>query len=163
MDIPKDKRKKLDPTSTKGIFVGYSASLKTYRIYIKENHQLEARRDVIFDVNVAYKRSKDILVDYDEEEVPIFEEILRDDNVQDHISIHEDVEEPSELVQHVVIPKTRKKLAWLKTTLQEAEGHATTKRTFRESKRPKRYFGYAAYMTKLIEAEPSSCEDATKH
>jgi len=30
--IPKDKRKKLDPTSLKGIFVGYSASSKAYRI-----------------------------------------------------------------------------------------------------------------------------------
>ena len=33
--IPKDKRKKLDPTIMKGIFVGYSTSSKTYRVYIK--------------------------------------------------------------------------------------------------------------------------------
>jgi len=30
--IPKDKRKKLDPSGVKGIFVGYSNSSKTYRI-----------------------------------------------------------------------------------------------------------------------------------
>jgi len=30
--IPKDKRKKLDLTSTKGIFVGYSISSKAYRV-----------------------------------------------------------------------------------------------------------------------------------
>jgi len=34
--IPKDKRKKLDPTSMKGIFDGYSNTSKAYRIYIKE-------------------------------------------------------------------------------------------------------------------------------
>jgi len=36
--IPKDKRKKLDPSSMKGTFVGYSNSSKAYRIYIKEGH-----------------------------------------------------------------------------------------------------------------------------
>jgi len=30
--IPKYKRKKLDPTSMKGIFIGYSNTSKTYRI-----------------------------------------------------------------------------------------------------------------------------------
>ena len=30
--IPKEKRKKLDPSGKKGIFVGYSESLKAYRI-----------------------------------------------------------------------------------------------------------------------------------
>jgi hypothetical protein len=32
--IPKEKRKKLDPSRAKGIFVGYSDTLKVYRIYI---------------------------------------------------------------------------------------------------------------------------------
>ena len=36
--IPKHKRKKLDPASMKGIFVGYSNTSKAYRIYIKEGH-----------------------------------------------------------------------------------------------------------------------------
>ena len=31
--IPKEKRTKLDPSSKKGIFVGYSESSKAYRIY----------------------------------------------------------------------------------------------------------------------------------
>ena len=31
--IPKEKRTKLDPSGNKGIFVGYSESLKAYRIY----------------------------------------------------------------------------------------------------------------------------------
>ena len=30
--IPRDKRTKLDPSAKKGTFVGYSESLKTYRI-----------------------------------------------------------------------------------------------------------------------------------
>lgn len=34
--VPKEKRKNLDPTSTKEIFVGYSALSKAYIIYINE-------------------------------------------------------------------------------------------------------------------------------
>ena len=32
--VPKDKRKKLEPSGKKGTFVGYSESSKDYRIYI---------------------------------------------------------------------------------------------------------------------------------
>lgn len=52
----------------------------------------------------------------------------------------------------MVIPETRKRPNWLKSSLHDAEGHKAAKGSFRESKKPKRYFGYAAYMTKLIEA-----------
>ena len=74
--VPKDKQKKLDSTSIKGIFMGYSLSSKSYRIYIKEGIYIELSRDVIFDENKAYKKSKDIHIDSDDEEVPIFEEEL---------------------------------------------------------------------------------------
>jgi hypothetical protein len=52
----------------------------------------------------------------------------------------------------MIIPETRKRPNWLKATLEDVEGHGAAKGTFRESKRPKRYSGYATYMTKLIEA-----------
>ena len=61
----------------------------------------------------------------------------------------------------MVIPSTRKRPNWLKATLEDAEGHGVAKGTFRERKRLKRYSGYAAYMTRLIEAEPSTFEEAT--
>jgi hypothetical protein len=38
--IPKDKRNKLEPSGKKGIFVGYSDSSKSYRIYILEQHKI---------------------------------------------------------------------------------------------------------------------------
>ena len=37
------------------------------------------------------------------------------------------------------------------------------KNSFRENKKPKRYFGYFAYVTKLIEAEPSTFEEVVNH
>jgi len=35
--------------------------------------------------------------------------------------------------------------------------------TFREIKRPNKYSGYATLMSKIIESEPSTYEEAVKH
>ena len=67
--IPKDKRKKLDPSGMKGTFVGYNNSSKAYRTYIKEGHRIEVSRDVIFDESIAFKKSKDLLMDSNDEEI----------------------------------------------------------------------------------------------
>lgn len=133
--IPKDERKKLDPTSIKGIFFGYNNSSKAYRIYIKEGQCIEGSEGVIFDKSIVFKKSKDISIDFDDEDLPIFEECTREEEDSNH-------EEggPS-----------------------DAKGHGATKGMLRESKNLKRYLGYATYMTKLIEAKPSTFEDAIKH
>lgn len=60
----------------------------------------------------------------------------------------------------MVIPTTRERPNWLKATLEDAEGHDTVKGSSKESKKPKRYSGYAAYITKLIEIEPSTFQEA---
>ena len=141
----------------KGTFVGYSNSSKAYRIYMRDRHHIEVSRDVIFDESIAFnfKKSKELSVDSDDEELPIFEEEVDQGKEESH---HEE-EGPCEPIQPVVIPETRKIPNWLKSTLLDAEGHRAATGSFRESKKPKRYFGYTAYMTKLIEAEPSSFEE----
>jgi predicted SPOUT superfamily RNA methylase MTH1 len=55
--IPKDKRKKLEPSGKKGIFVQYSESSKAYRIYIPEQHNIELSRNVTFNEKMAFKKS----------------------------------------------------------------------------------------------------------
>jgi len=52
---------------------------------------------------------------------------------------NQEEEGPSEPIQPVIIPKTRKRPNWLKATLEDAKGHGATKGTFRERKRSKRY------------------------
>jgi hypothetical protein len=56
--IPKEKRTKLDPSGKKGIFVGYCAVSKAFRIYIPGYHHIEINRDVTFDEDAALKRSR---------------------------------------------------------------------------------------------------------
>ena len=143
----------------KGTFVGYNNSSKAYWIYIKERCRIEVSRNVIFDESIAFKKSKELSIDSDDEELPVFEEEVDKGEEESH---HEEVG-PSEPIQPVVIPETRKRPNWLKSTLLDAEGHGVVKGSFRESKKPKRYSGYVAYMTKLIEAEPSIFEEVVNN
>lgn len=108
--IPKDKRKKLDPIGIKGIFVGYNTSSKEYKVYINEEHRIEVRRDVIFYESIAYKKSKDIPIDSNKEEEPIFtkEEASRKDKTPKPTTNHEEIEGPSDLCSQLSFQKLDK-------------------------------------------------------
>ena len=54
----KRKRTKLDPSGKKGIFVGYSESSKAYRIYFLGFNKIEISRDVTFDEDTGYNKSR---------------------------------------------------------------------------------------------------------
>ena len=54
--ILKEKREKLDPSGKKGIFVGYSESLKAYRIYFPGFKKINISRDVAFDEDSAFEK-----------------------------------------------------------------------------------------------------------
>jgi hypothetical protein len=66
--IPKEKRTKLDPFGQKGIFVGYSDTLKSYGIYILGHRKVEISQDVTFDENAAFSKSKQIYAEEAHEE-----------------------------------------------------------------------------------------------
>ena len=56
--IPKEKRTKLDPSGRKGIFVGYFKISKDYRIYFPRFKMIDINRDVTFDEDTTYNKSK---------------------------------------------------------------------------------------------------------
>jgi hypothetical protein len=159
--VPKDKRKKLEPSGRKGIFVGYSESSKAYKIYIPEQHKIEVNRDVTFDEKLAFKKSIEDSMEeeYEEpkEESTSFPESQNEEPEQlDHPV------QPCRPIESVNIPKTRKHPAWLEATLQEAERLKAPSGTFRESKKPKRFSSYATCMKKLINEEPTTFEEAVQ-
>jgi hypothetical protein len=65
-------------------------------------------------------------------------------------------------IESIIVPKTRKRPAWLEATLQEAERLKAPSGIFREIKKPKRFSSYATCMTKLINEEPTTFEEATR-
>ena len=59
-------------------------------------------------------------------------------------------------------PPRKRNPAWFKRTMQEAENVTTPKGTFKESKRPHRYSGYVAFISKIIDSEPTTFEEANR-
>ena len=58
MHVPKDKRSTLDPTGKWDIFIGYSETSKVYKIYVPGFKKIEISRDVTFDEDAAFSKSK---------------------------------------------------------------------------------------------------------
>ena len=65
--IPKEKIKKLDPSGKKGIFVGYTESSKAYIIYFPGFKKIDISRDVTFDGDSSYIKSRKRPVEEPEE------------------------------------------------------------------------------------------------
>ena len=59
-------------------------------------------------------------------------------------------------------PPIKRRPAWFKETLHEAERHAAPSGTFRESIRPQSYASYVALVSNISDAEPSLFEEANK-
>jgi hypothetical protein len=68
--IPKDKRKKLEPSGKKGIFVGYIESYKAFKIYISEQHKVEVSKDVTFNEKMAFKKPIEETIEEEEYDEP---------------------------------------------------------------------------------------------
>jgi hypothetical protein len=157
--IPKDKRNKLEPSGKKGIFMGYSDSSKAYRIYILEQHKIEVRRDITFNERMAFRKSNEEIIEEEELEEPNEENTENENNEKDQ---PDHPMEPCENIDSDIIPKTKKRPAWLEATLQDAERIKVPEGTSRKSKRPKRFSSYATYMTKLLDEEPTTFEEAVQ-
>ena len=56
--IPKEKRKNLNSSGKKGIFVGYFKISKDYRIYFPRFKKINISKDVTFDEDLDYNKSR---------------------------------------------------------------------------------------------------------
>jgi len=67
--VPKYKRMKMEPSSKKGIFMGYSETSKAYNIYIPGERHIEVSSDVSFHEYVSFKSSKELDLDTNMEDL----------------------------------------------------------------------------------------------
>jgi hypothetical protein len=153
--VPKDKRSKLDPSGEKGIFIGYSETSKAYKVYIPGHRQIQTNRDVTFD--------EDTTEVHDEEpEAPrVTNTHIGDDVVlEDHDM--EDMEEPQIPADSYREMNTKKRRpAWAQEIIQDVEKYGAPDGSFREGKRPRPYSSHVALLSDIVDAEPTSYEEAT--
>ena len=58
--VPSGKRRKLEPTAEKGIFVGHDETSKAFRIYLPSQRKVVVRRNVKFEEERAFRKSRDL-------------------------------------------------------------------------------------------------------
>ena len=129
--VPKEKRTKMEPSEKKGIFVGYSETSKAYSIYIPGQRHIEISRDVTFDEDAAFLRSRESHLDVETEEHeapndiedPILDSLSSDIQREEHSSpVH--IPESVDLVEPVgpserpvFAPLFKRRPSWLRETL----------------------------------------------
>jgi hypothetical protein len=107
---------------------------------------------------MAFKKSIEETIE--EEEIGELNEESTE-NEKDEKELHDHPMEPCENIDSDIVPKTKKRPAWLEATLEDAERLKVPEGTFRKSKRP-RFSSYATYMTKLLDEEPTTFEEAVQ-
>jgi hypothetical protein len=56
-NVPSERRKKLEPTTVKGIFLGYSDTTKAYRVYVLALRRTMIEHDVKLEEGRALRKS----------------------------------------------------------------------------------------------------------
>ena len=66
---------------------------------------------------------------------------------------------PDSVPRDVAEMGQKRKPAWVRQTLQDAEGHAAPRGATRESKRPQRFGCYVALMSNILDSKPSTYDE----
>jgi hypothetical protein len=93
--VTKDSRKKLEPTTEVGIFVGYTETPHNYRVYFPNSKMIVMRWDIKFDEGKSIRLSLERELDLHAEE----ELLLPKDDSQDLDQPHEEVHGVEETTQ----------------------------------------------------------------
>lgn len=137
--IPKEKRRKLDAKSKKGIFVGYEENTKGYRIYFPENRKIECARDVNFSNHEQNGKIQEVQTEEGQEQQEIVqgEDKIIEENVN-KMCINED-----------------------DTNQEENENQTKSLRNRNKLKKPQKYQDYeTCFLVMNDEDEPETYEEA---
>ena len=105
---------------------------------------------------------KSIEENIEEEEIEELNE-ERTENVNDEKELPDHPMEPCENIYSNIIPKNKKRPTWLEATLQDAERLKVPEGTFKKSERPKIFSSYETYMTKILDEETTTFEEAVQN
>ena len=147
--ILKEKRTKLYPSGNKGIFVGYSESSKAYRIYFPRYKKIDINRDVTFDEDIAYNKSKKRHAkDPEEEKAPKIHDTTINEEIQEEDREFEEPQRPVDLPLEKNPHK--RKPAWVQELIHGAERYGDPEENHRERKRTRSCSGYVISLIKNL-------------
>ena len=123
----------------------------------QEVKKIDISRDVTFNEDSSYNKSKKRLVEDSEEiEVPKIKDTTMNDVNQDE---YQEIEEPQEPVDPPQEKNPHKrKPAWVREHIQGVERYGAPKEMHRERKRTRSCSDYVALLCDLIDKEPSNYE-----
>jgi hypothetical protein len=127
--VPSEKRTKLEPTTERGIFVGYSETSKAFRIYLPSLRKTVLRRDVRFEEDRAFRKSRgaekgeqsspQIQVSPQQTTGPLVSGSGTSESTSGSLSSGDGVEQGESPPQDTT--SERRKPKWLQDTLREAQ------------------------------------------
>ena len=138
--------------------MGYSESSKAYIIYFPGYKKIDISRDVTFDEDTAYNKSRKRPAEEPEEaeaKAPRIHDTTMNKEAQEE---DREFEEP----QRPVDPPLERKPAWVCEIIQGAERYGAPEENDRERKRTRSYSRYVALLCDFIDKEPSSYEEVAE-
>ena len=141
--------------------MGYSKSSKAYRIYFPGFKKIDISRDVTFDEESSYKKSrKRHAKDLEETEAPRIHDTTMNEEIQEE---DREIEEPQEPVDPPQDKNPHKrKPTWVREVIQGVERYGDPKENHRERKWTMSCSGYVALLCDFIDREPSNYEEAAE-
>ena len=141
--------------------MGYPEISKAYKIYFPGFKKIDISRDVTFDEDSAYKKSRKRPVEDSEEiEVPRIQYTTMNNANQDE---YREIKEPWEPVDPPQEKNPyKRKLAWVQEAIQGAVKYGASEEIHREKKRTRPYSNYIALLCDIIDKEPSNYEEVVK-
>ena len=105
----------MDASGKKGMFVGYSKTLKAYKVYVLGQREVEICHDVTFDEDASLQKVINLpRSEEDHEARPGNQEEPKDETIPD-------VEGPMDPIDPP--PSMMKRPSWLRDTLEDVENH----------------------------------------
>ena len=140
-------------------------TLKARRLteYISRYKKIDINRDVTFDEDIAYNKSRKRPAEEPEEakaEAPRIHDTTMNEETQEE---DQDFEEPQRPIDPPLEKNPHKrKPVWVRELIQAAERYGAPEENHRERKRTRSNFRYVALLCDFIDKEPSSYEEATE-
>ena len=126
--------------------MGYSETLKAYRIYVPGQREVGICHVVTFDEDASLRKVINVPSSKeDNDERTGKQGEPKDEMMPDVEGLMDPIDPP---------PSMKRRPSWLRDTLEDVGRHIAPRGTFRESKKPKRYQGYLAAMSTIVQFEP---------